>query len=197
MIPAILASVGLPLLTKWIGGALEKVDHPAAQVAAGALKDVGDAIGRKEISPEQLAEGNRHVERMAEIDADETKAVLAEVNATIRAESQSEDAYTRRWRPTWGYVTAFTWALQTVAIVACLLGAVWATIQGKADVVTALLTGAASLAGALAVQWSVALAVLGVAVAKRSEDKAVAAGNQPAPGILGALATRIAGVRNG
>lgn len=197
MIPALLASVGLPLLTKWIGGALEKVDHPAAQVAAGALKDVGAAMDRKEISPEQLAEANRHVERLAEIDADVTKTALTEINATIRAEAQSEDAYTRRWRPTWGYVTAATWALQAVAVVACMGGAVYAAIQGRGDVVEKLLTGAAALAGALSIQWSVALAVLGVAVSKRSDDKAIAAGERPAPGLLGALASRIAGGRNG
>ena len=71
----------------------------------------------------------------------------------------------RRWRPIWGYVTAGP---------------------------NALLAGAAGLLGALAVQWSVALAVLGVNVAKRSEDKATQAGQTPAPGILGAIVNGIA-----
>ncbi|MBI2235398.1 MAG: ribokinase [Magnetospirillum sp.] len=193
MIPALLAQIGLPLLTKLVGGALDKIDHPAAKVASQALGTVGQAMAGNEISPEQLAEANRHVERMAEIDGDVAKVTLSEVNTTIRAEAASEDPYTRRWRPTWGYVTAATWGLQTVAIVACLMGAVWASIEGKADVVTALLTGSASLAGALAVQWSVALAVLGVAVVKRSDDKSVAAGNPPATGLMGAIAQRLGG----
>lgn len=196
MIPAILASVGLPLLTKWIGGALEKVDHPAAKVAAGALKDVGAAMDCKEISPEQLAEANRHVERMAEIDADETKAIVADVNATIRAETQSEDEYVRRWRPKWGYVTAETWRVQTYAIVACMVAATGAAIMGKGEVVKVLLEGASNLVSALSIQWSVALGVLGVAVVKRSQDKAVAAGNPPPAGILSAIAARLPGGRS-
>lgn len=195
MLPALLASIGLPLLTKWIGGALETVDHPAAQVAADALKDVGAAIGTKQISAEQLAEANRHVERQAEIDADETKTIIAEINTTIRAESQSEDEYVRRWRPKWGYVTAETWRVQTYAIVLCMVAATGAALMGKGEVVKVLLDGAANLVSALSIQWSVALGVLGVAVVKRSQDKQVAAGSPPAPGILGAIVDRIGGGR--
>lgn len=193
LIPALLASVGLPLLVKAVGGALGMIDNPVAKTAAEALDGVGKAMDAKAITPEQVAEGNRHMERMAEIDADREMEIIGQVNATMRAETQADDPYTRRWRPTWGYVTAFTWGVQGLAVVFCLLGATWAAIDGKADVVTALLTGAASLAGALSIQWAVALSVLGVSVVKRSDDKAVAAGQAPAPGLLGALANRIAG----
>ena len=53
--------------------------------------------------------------------------------------------------------------------------------------------GGGEFLGALTVQWSVALAVLGVNVSKRSQDKATHAGQAPTPGILGAVVNRIAG----
>ena len=99
----------------------------------------------------------------------------------------------RRWRPTWGYFTAGAWALQSIAILALSGGAIAATLKGESVAANALLGAAAELLSALTVQWSVALAVLGVNVSKRSQDKAAQAGQAPAPGILGAIVNRIAG----
>jgi hypothetical protein len=42
-------------------------------------------------------------------------------------------------------------------------------------------------------QWAVALSVLGVNVAKRSQDKQVTAGQQPGGGLLGAITKRLGG----
>jgi hypothetical protein len=173
MLPAILAKIGLPLLVNVVGGMLGRIDNPVAKAASEAVKAAGTAIDRGEITPEQVAEANRHVEKMAEIESGDYRDTIREVNATIRTEAQSEDAYVRRMRPTFGYVMAATWGLQ--------MGAIAYTIVFEPQFVKEV---GESLA-ALTVIWSVGLSVLGVYVWKRSADKAGEAG---APGALEALA---------
>jgi hypothetical protein len=182
MIPALLAQIGLPFLVKVIRGAIDKIDHPAAKTAAGALGDVVAAIDAKTISPEQIAETNRHVEAIAGIESGDYRETIREVNATIRAEAASEDAYVRRMRPTFGYVMAATWAAQMAAVA-------WIIVAQPKDagpVIEAL--------GALSLMWSVGLSVLGVYVYKRSADKALAAGQEPGS-VLQAFADRLAAKR--
>lgn len=159
MIPALLASIGLPLLVKAVGGALDNIDHPAAKAAAGALSQVETALKGDQLSPEQMAEANRHIERMAELDSAEATAALAQVNESLRSESRSEDWYVRRWRPTFGYAMAATWV--------ATMGAVsWAIVAepGQAATIIAALVNTSPI-------WGVALGVLGIAVVKRSQDK--------------------------
>lgn len=159
MIPALLASIGLPLLVKAVGGALDNIDHPAAKAAAGALSQVETALKGDQLSPEQVAEANRHIERMAELDSAEATAALAQVNESLRSESRSEDWYVRRWRPTFGYAMAATWV--------ATMGAVsWAIVAepGQAATIIAALVNTSPI-------WGVALGVLGIAVVKRSQDK--------------------------
>lgn len=116
-------------------------------------------------------------------------ARLTQVNQTMRAEAASHDAYVRRWRPTFGYVTAFTWLLQTLALVVAVVAASLVYPERAGDI----MGGLATLMGAMVTMWGIALAVLGVNVAKRSQDKQVAAGQAPDSGLLGALAKRLAG----
>lgn len=108
-------------------------------------------------------------------------ARLGEVNATMRAEVAANDAYVRRWRPTFGYAMAFTWTATMVSIA-------WITVAvpAQAPAIIAALVNTSAM-------WGVALAVLGIAVHKRSQDKAIAAGATPQPGMLGAITRRIAG----
>lgn len=160
MIPAFLASIGLPLLVKAVEGALDGIGHPAAKAASGALKQVGAALGAAEITPEQVAEANRHMERMAQLDTGEARAALEQINTTMRSEVASEDWYVRRWRPTFGYAVAATWT--------ATMGAVsWAIIAEPAQspAIIAALVNTSPI-------WGIALGVLGVAVVKRSQDKA-------------------------
>lgn len=112
---------------------------------------------------------------------------LTEVNKTMRAEVTSDDAYTRRWRPSFGYAMVVTWVLQTVAIAGVMI---YATVAADAELAPKLFTGIKDIAAALTIQWSVALGVLGINVTSRSKDKRVRAG-QPAPGILETLAAAI------
>lgn len=160
MIPALLASIGLPLLVKAVGQALNGLDHPAAKAAAGALSEVGGALETKTIPPEQVAEAHRHLERMTEIDGIEIRQVLAQVNASLRAEARSEDWYVRRWRPTFGYAVALTWTAMMAAVA-------WAIVAEPAQAPTII----AALVNTSPI-WGIALGVLGISVVKRSQDKA-------------------------
>lgn len=113
---------------------------------------------------------------------------LQVINETMRAEYLNGDKYTSRWRPTFGYVACFTWAVQGL-IVFVVLGYVVLT---EPERVPGTLKAITELMAALADHWLYAMAVLGVAVWKRSEDKKTATG-QADYGVLGSLAARIRG----
>lgn len=167
MIPLLLARIGLPLLAKAVGGALDSVDHPAARAASAALSEVGAVLESNAIPPEQVAEANRHLERMAELESVEAREALAQINRTVRTEAASEDAYVRRWRPTFGYAVAATWTATMGAVA-------WAIVTAPTQAPTII----AALVNTSPV-WGVALAVLGVSVVKRSHDKTLRTGEQP------------------
>ncbi len=159
MIPMLLAQIGLPLLVKAVGGALETIDDPIARSAAAAVKAVDEAVGRQAITPAQVAEANRHTERMADLNGTLDAVALRQINRTFRAEVTTDDAYVRRWRPTFGYAVALAW-LATMG--ACA----WAVVAtpGQAPAIIAALVNTSPI-------WAVALGVLGVSVVKRSQDK--------------------------
>lgn len=181
MLPALLAQVGLPLLVKLVGGALGRVEHPAAQAAQAALDTVEAEIAAQTIDPAAVAEANRHIEALAAQEAATHRAVIAEVNATIRAEAAVGDPYTRRWRPTFGYVVALSWG-------ALMLGLAW-TVVTAPEHAGVVIQAMASLNAI----WGVALAVLGVSVVQRSRDKARVLGDgDPADG-LGRLVRAVRG----
>lgn len=159
MLTSILGKVGLPVLIEFVARALGWLEHPAARSASQALEEVESALAGGLISPDQMAEANRHAEAMAEIKMKEFEASLSEVNQSLRAEISSQDKYVRRMRPTFGYLMAFTWAAQMFALA-------YVIIFDTANA-AALMHGVA----ALSTIWAVGLSVLGVYVYKRSEDK--------------------------
>ena len=167
MIPALLAQLGLPVLVRLVGGALERIDSPVAKTAAGALSDVALAIDAAKLDPAQISEANRHLETLAKLGSDDYRETIREVNATIRAEAVSEDPYVRRMRPTFGYVMAGTWAAQMGSVA-------WIVVAAPRDAAQVI-----ESLGALSLMWSVGLSVLGVYVYKRSADKALEAGQMP------------------
>ena len=160
MIASLLASVGLPMLVKTVKGALGSIKNPVAKAAADALGKVDKAIKDSQISPEQIAEANRHTEKMKELETKENIEALKTVNSTIQAEVKADDKYVRRWRPTFGYAVALSWLIQMTAVAYCIV----------VDPVTAPQVIAALVSSS--VLWTVALGVLGVSVVKRSHDKA-------------------------
>lgn len=164
MIPALLAQIGLPLLVRAVGAGLDRLDHPAAAGAAQALREVGDDLDQGRVAPERVAEANRHLERMADLESAEARATLAEVNRSLRAEVASGDAFVRRMRPTFGYVLALSWAAQ--------MGAVAWVMVAEPERAGAAIEALSSL-GAI---WSVGLGVLGIYVYRRSDEKRRAGG---------------------
>ncbi len=181
MLPALIASIGLPILTKVVGAALGRIDNPVAKAASDALTTAGNAIDKSEISPDQLREANRHIEQMALLESTETRTALSQINETYRSEVRSDDAYVRRWRPTFGYAVALTWVLQVGALV-------YAIVQHP-EQAGAIIAAMASLSFI----WGIALSILGVNVVKRSQDKQLATGQTPEPSLLSALVKRVIG----
>lgn len=161
MLTTILSKVGLPFLIEFLTQALGRIDHPAAQSATKALEEVEGALAGGLISPEQMAEANRHAEAMASIKLKEYETSMAQINESIRAEVLSSDKYVRRMRPTFGYLMAVTWALQ--------MGGLSYVIIFHTDRAAQLMHGMASLSTI----WAVGLSVLGVYIYKRSEDKKI------------------------
>ncbi len=155
----LIAQMGLPLIIKGISEALSNIKHPAAQGAAAALKGLDEAIARGQITPEQMAEMNRHTEKLEEMEADERKESIRQVNESLRAEVASSDPYVRRMRPTFGYLIALTWALQMSAIA-------WVIVVDAAQAPVVI-----NAMASLGTIWAVGLSVLGIYVYKRSEDK--------------------------
>ncbi|MBU0698735.1 MAG: holin family protein, partial [Proteobacteria bacterium] len=105
---------------------------------------------------------------------------LTQVNETMRAELASGDKFKSYWRPLFGYVMALTWGAIMLATTYQILFT--PNIAG---------TTIASL-GQLSGLWGIGLAVLGINVWKRSDDKAMAFGRPP-EGVLSAVASRIKG----
>lgn len=94
-------------------------------------------------------------------------ARLSENSQNYRAELASSDPFVRRMRPAWGYTLCASWALTAV-------GVVYSVVfhpKEAPDIITAI--------ASMSMMWSVALAVLGVYVHKRSQDKQTAVGIVP------------------
>lgn len=159
MVSGFLSQIGFPFLVTLLGGVLGKIDNPVAKSASDALGEVDKLLRTGGISPEQLAEANRHTEKMAEIEIQNYQTTLSEINKSLRAEIASEDRYVRRMRPTFGYLMAGTWAAQMFGIAYVIIFE-----TDKAGVVMAAM-------GNLSTIWAVGLSVLGIYVYKRSEDK--------------------------
>lgn len=159
MIGQIIARLGLPFLAQILGGAVGRIDHPAARTASKALEDLDGALAGGAIDAHQLAEANRHAERMAELRVREHETIIAEINQSLRAEAASLDPYVRRMRPTFGYFMAVSWAVQMVGLAYIM---VFKTDQ--AEIVLRNLE-------ALSLIWTAGLSVLGIYVYKRSEEK--------------------------
>lgn len=173
---------------------------PAAGAAIGMVANALDtdadpeAIARALSGDPEAAHKLRrleldHQEALTRMNLEAETARLAEVNQTMRAEAASQDAYVRRWRPTYGYLTAAAWFIQMTGFTVILGMVAYQSPGDLAAVVGAL----GSVLSALLGLWGIALAVLGVNINKRSHDKQVAAGQRPPDGLMGAIATRVSG----
>ncbi|GLT18048.1 hypothetical protein GCM10007938_18260 [Vibrio zhanjiangensis] len=110
----------------------------------------------------------------SKIESEERKLAITTQAATQQAELASNDAYVRRWRPTFGYAMCLAWLLLFFGLAFSLVF----HPQQAADIVNSIV--------ALSPLFSVALAVLGISIHKRSQDKQVVQGIKPT-GLLGSL----------
>lgn len=163
-----------------VASALGTEPTPAAVNAA--LADPESAIKLRALELD-------HKTELTRLNLEAETARLGEINQTMRSEVASNDPYVRRWRPTYGYAAAITWALQMVGLTA-IVGIVAVGSPAQAP---AVISALAALLGPLMVLWGVALSILGVSISKRSQDKQVAAGQVPEVGLLGAIAERLRG----
>lgn len=121
--------------------------------------------------------------QQAEMESAERKLVITEQHKLMVAELKSDDAYVRRWRPTFGYAVCLAWSSLFFGI--CLLMIIHPQYTEQA------FDGAAKLTGL----FSVALTVLGLNIHKRSQDKQISAGITPA-GVFGGIASALRGGAN-
>ena len=108
---------------------------------------------------------------------EETKR-LQTVNDTYQKEIESKDPFISHWRPFFGYCVAITWVVLIFGLMVAVIITVW-NKGSIAETIAAL----SSFVMALMPLYGIALAVLGVSVVKRSDDKQTAAGGKPT-GIL-------------
>ena len=198
-----LASIA-PTIGKWIAG--EKGGERAREIAdlACSVAGVGDpqsAVDAINADPKLAAEFNLGMKDL------ELKFYEAEterqrvVNATIVAEyAVGGDVQTWKqfllafwksgWRPWIGWVFGLSLGFYTVCTCTAFL---WAVFKAP-DNASAIFKGLADLASALSVTWGSCMIVLGVAVKKRSDDKAAGVGaGLPQPNALKALGKKLFG----
>jgi hypothetical protein len=165
----VLLKQGLPLLA----GAI----NPAIGVAAKLL--VGE-LGGDANDPDALAKlvGNadtdainrlkeleaRHKHQLEALAIENDTARLRAINKTMQIEARSNDAYVRRWRPTIGYVFGYQMFIAFNAIAYVI---VFDPTHAE-KVITAF--------GSLSMIITAEMAVLGISVVQRSNDKKLAAG---------------------
>ncbi len=85
--------------------------------------------------------------------------IIKTVNKTLQKEVASQDKFVRRMRPTFGYIMAFTWLCQMLAVAYLMV----LDTTRAVEVVRSFAD--------LSMMWSVGLSVLGVYVYKRSDEK--------------------------
>lgn len=105
-------------------------------------------------------------------------ARLAMVNETMRAEAASEDWFVRRARP--GMLWSISLSILFEIIIAGLV-----MLQAPEQI-----GFLGQIYSAISIPQSIAAACCGIYVKKRSDDKLVAAGGQPGPGLLAQLFNR-------
>lgn len=104
---------------------------------------------------------------------------IRQTNETYRAEVGSEDEYVRRARPGFVYALKWTWMIQVASTFASAVLAIFADAFGDTVNAGQVISELAKLNADTTLLWAPALAVIGVYNVKRSNDKQVAAGQEP------------------
>lgn len=161
----------LPILGTALGGPAGGAIGALVSSALGTDATPEAALAKLQQDPEAILkyklaelESNKDV-LVASLNAQQQ--MLETVNQTIRNEHNSDDPFVRRWRPFYGYAVATSWAVQMLGFTFMF---VYVAITAP-EKLTALVGQFAILSGSLISLWGIALAILGVSVHKRSQDK--------------------------
>ncbi len=168
----------VPGLLRWAGkdDAAEVADKAVQAAAVITGKDTLEGqIDALQANPDLVIQYQKAMNEVVIAQLEAETRQLEAINATMRAEYSSDDTYTKRWRPTMGYLVSIAWFMQMMAVTIVIV-----MKPGEAVAVINALASTTAI-------WSVALTILGVAIVKRSEDKQAAAG-MAQPGIFGSLA---------
>jgi hypothetical protein len=150
---------GAGIVGSLLSAAMGVDDNPDAVMAK--LKSDPEAILKYKLAE---LETNRDVIIEAQkVDMEKLKTV----NETYRVEINSGDPFVRRWRPFYGYCVAVSWLIQMMGFT-FVFG--YTAIKNP-DKLMLVIQQFAVLSGSLIALWGIALAVLGVSVHKRSQDK--------------------------
>lgn len=169
-----LAPTILPLLSR--DETAQKAAEAASIVARQITGKESDetALAALKASPTLQLEYQRAMNDHAVAFYQEETKRLEAVNSTIRAEVASSDPYVRRWRPTFGYIGALSFG-------AMMFGLAYTIFDDPAEA-----ANVATAIGSMSGVWAPLMAVLGVAVWSRSQDK-----KPPQPGPLSQVARRL------
>lgn len=179
----------VPMAAKWLGGdSAESVAKDVVDVAkhVTCIDDEHEAAAAIAKDPELQVKLQQAMNPLLIARLDNDTKQMAEINATMRAEVTSNSLYKSGWRPGFGWALLFTWTIQSIAIMA-IIG--YVVVKSPNDL-GGVLTGISSILGPVSVMWGVALAILGININKRSQDKMVSTGMQPL-GLLGQLTSVI------
>jgi hypothetical protein len=176
--------LGAPILGTALGGPLGGAAGKILAELVGASDTTPEAVGKAlaASSVEQIAEAENAWAEAIRAEADAARGSVAETQATIRAELDSEDALQRWWRPLYAFELTF----ECAALWVVLVHEFW---TGDMTAINALI----GATGLLVSYWGFRFGVLGVYVSGRTREKVCVATGQDAPGILDKLARAVTG----
>lgn len=161
-----LASIA-PKIIGWIAG--DKAEETASKVldvakAVTGQDDAGKAVDAIKADPALALQFQQGLMALELSLAQEDTKRLAEINATMRAEAQSEHWPQWSWRPYWGFASGT--AFLCVAVLCCWLGYLAVTARDM----TAL-NMIPQLVSAFAALFAIPGAILGVTAWQRGKEK--------------------------
>ncbi len=157
-----IAEVAAPYLARWLGG--EKAEEAANEIVGMAKIITGQDDGQAALDalkadPTKQLEFQKAAQAFELGMYEQETRRLETINKTMRVESTSKDKYVARMRPTFGYIMAFTWLAQMLAVAYVIA---WHP-ERTGRVVSSI--------AELTALWGIGLSVLGIYVYKRSSEK--------------------------
>lgn len=182
MLGLIMGGPAAPIIGSMVAKVLG-VDPEPDKIAAALSTASPETLARiKEIEITKKAEIEKMAIEQGIVDIKAEAAKIESVNRTMRVEAQSEDKWTRRWRPFWGFCSCIAFFIVCGAIA-------WAIFSGNAVVLKEL----GNIVTAIAILFSIPGAILGVASWHRGQKQRIQAGEVKGPGLISTMVGRLAG----